>query len=374
MHYDFAIIGSGISGSAAASELATLGSAVLLEAESTPGFHSTGRSAAMYTPNYGPELVRRISRLSYPFLSNPPADFTEQPLLSPRGMIHVAPDGGEQDLERLMAEGEPDRKVLTIEQTMQLAPFLRADRLAGAVYEGGVADMDVDALHQGFLRRFKHRGGTLLTDARVTQLSRSPTGWEVVAGGEELTAGIIINAAGAWAQSIGELAGCEPIGLQPKRRTAILVDAPEGLDLNDAPLIDFTQVDNYIKPEVGQLMVSPGDATPVAAQDVQPEDMDVAVLVDWLERETQLEVRRVNHQWAGLRSFVADDCPVVGFDPSVEHFFWLAGQGGFGIMMSESLGRASAHLIRTGQLPEDFQQAGITAAMLSGDRLKASPA
>lgn len=369
MHYDYAVIGAGISGSAAASELAASGSTVLLEAESSVGYHSTGRSAAMYTPNYGPDLVRRISRLSHPFLSNPSAEFTDQPLLSPRGMIHVAPDSGEQDLERLMAEGGADRERLTIEQAVQLAPFLRAERMAGAVFETAVADMDVDALHQGFLRRFRQRGGTLRTEAGVTQLSQSQYGWEVVAGGERLSARVIVNAAGAWAQHIGTLAGCAPIGLQPKRRTAILVDAPEGLALGDVPLIDFTQVENYIKPETGQLMVSPGDATPVEPQDVQPEELDVAVLVDWLERETHLQVRRVRHQWAGLRSFVPDGCPVVGFDASMDGFFWLAGQGGYGIMMAESLGRATAHLIGKGQLPADFQQAGISPEMLSRQRL-----
>ncbi len=367
---DYLIIGAGISGAAAAYELAPHGSVVLVEAEASAGFHSTGRSAALYTPNYGSELVCKINRLSHEFLRSPPEGFCAQPLLSPRGMLSVASQGQEEQLATLLAEGGDDVERLDTSQTLSLVPFLRKERVIGAAYEAAVADMDVDALHQGFLKGMRQRGGELLLDRKVVSLVRMENDWQVDLGERQLQARVVVNAAGAWADEVAELAGISRIGLEPRRRTAILVDPPAGVSLSQVPAMDFMGVENYIKPDAGQLMVSPGDATPVEPQDIQPDDMDVAVLVDWLENETQLEVRRLNHQWAGLRSFVADGSPVVGFDESAEGFFWLAGQGGYGIMMSSALARASASLITRNVLPQDFIDAGVSESDLSARRLR----
>ncbi len=367
---DYLIIGAGISGAAAAYELAPHGSVVLVETEASAGFHSTGRSAALYTPNYGSELVCKINRLSHQFLQSPPEGFCAQPLLSPRGMLSVASQGQEEQLATLLAEGGDDLERLDTSQTLSLVPFLRKERVIGAAYEAAVADMDVDALHQGFLKGMRQRGGELLLDNKVIALVRMENGWQVDLGERQLQARVVVNAAGAWADEVAELAGISRIGLEPRRRTAILVDPPAGVSLSQVPAMDFMGVENYIKPDAGQLMVSPGDATPVDPQDIQPDDMDVAVLVDWLENETQLEVRRLNHQWAGLRSFVADGSPVVGFDETSEGFFWLAGQGGYGIMMSSSLARASASLITRNVLPQDFIDAGVSESDLSAQRLR----
>lgn len=369
MVYDFLIIGGGISGAAAAYELSACGSTVILEAESRPGYHSTGRSAALYTPNYGPELVQRLSRLSYEFLRSPPTGFTEHPLLSPRGMLTIAPAGEEQTLASLIQSGGAELEALNSDQTLSLVPFLRPERVIGSAYEAGVQDIDVDALHQGFLRGCRQRGADIVCDSRVVGLCKSAAGWRATLTERTIEARVVVNAAGAWADVVGRMAGANPIGLVPKRRTAMLVDAPVNMDLRGMPAMDFIGVDNYIKPDADRLMISPGDESPVEPHDVQAEDLDIATLVDWLETETQLSVERTPHSWAGLRSFVADGTPVVGFDPALDGFFWLAGQGGYGIMLSSALARASAKLITEGTLPDDFIQVGIEESLLSAARL-----
>ncbi len=355
--YDYLIIGAGISGAAAAYELSTHGNVAVVDAEARAGYHSTGRSAAMYTPNYGGELVRKICRLSYGFLDSPPEGFCSQPLLQGRGMMTVASPGQEEAMALKLAAGGSEYVAMDADQTIAMAPFLRREKVLGAIYEAGVAGIDVDALHQGFLGGMRRRGGTLLLEHGVTGLHRQANGWEAVLGDRRIQARVVINAAGAWADKVGCMAGAASVGLVPKRRTAILVDPPAGCDLARVPAIDFMGINNYIIPNAGQLMVSPGDETPVEPQDIQTDDMEVAVLVDWLENQTSIEVRRLNHQWA--RSFVDDGVPVVGFDPVVEDFFWLAGQGGYGIMMSSCLARAAAGLITEQQLPRDFLDAGI---------------
>lgn len=369
MIYDFLVIGAGISGASVAAELSKSGSVVVLEAESSPGYHSTGRSAALFTPNYGPDLVRNISRLSYDFLKNPPEDFTNNKLLAARGMMSVAMGQPLSKLNPLVDAGKGEIELIDKDQTLQLAPFLNPDSLQGAAYERAVEDIDVDALHQGFLKALSRAGGQLRVNMAVTGLSRNQGVWEIKAGDEILRSRIVVNAAGAWADSIGKMAGLRPIQLSPKRRSAILVDAPENSNLARVPAMDFVGVDNYIKPEKTRLMVSPGDAVPVEPQDIQVDDYDIAVLVDWLESTTSISVNRVDHQWAGLRSFVPDGLPVVGFAPQLEGFFWLAGQGGYGIMMAPSLGRASAELILRDRMPKDFTDRGIKREFLSPARL-----
>lgn len=369
MNYDYLIVGGGISGAAVGYELAQHGKVIIVEAETHAGYHSTGRSAALYTPHYGPDLVRSICQLGRAFLTQPPAGFAEHALLSPRGMMNVFPFGAEQAMTVQLEDGGEHLIELSAEQALHMAPFLRLDRVSGATYEEGVLDLDVSSLHQGFLRGFKQCGGTLQTNTRVESITKLSSGWEVAANNASLQARVIVNAAGAWADEIGAMANASLIGLQPKRRTAMLIDVPIGMDDRLIPATDFYGVENYIKPQGAQLMVSPGDETPVAPQDIQIDDMDIAVLVDWLERETTIDVSRVEHSWAGLRNFVADGMPVVGFDEQVEDFFWLAAQGGYGIMMAAPLAEASASLITKSRLPAEFVDAGIDKHQLSGQRL-----
>jgi len=372
MKYDYLIIGAGISGAAAAYELAQSGSVILVEAETSPGYHSTGRSAALYTPKYGGEIVRRLNQASVDFFTNPPPNFCQHPLLTPRGSLVIAAPGEQDDLTAALNLSNPGNEIelITAARALELAPLLRPQRVAAATFERGVSDIDVAELHQGFLRGIKDRGGIIVCDKRVEKLERHDGYWQAVAGDSVFSARIIVNAAGAWADQIGQMAGTSLIGLVPKRRTGIIIDAPQAINVETMPAIDYFSTDAYLKPEAGKIMASPGDQTPTEPQDVRPEEFDIAVLIDWLERETLIEVKRIGNSWAGLRSFVADEAPVVGFDASVPDFFWLAGQGGFGIMMAPALGRAAAGLIVSGSLPSDLCQRGIDEADLSPARIE----
>ena len=369
---DFLVIGAGISGTAAAFELAQFGKVALLEMEEQPGYHSTGRSAALYTPNYGPMPVRRIAQAAYPFLREPPAGFADHALLTPRGALSVATAGDEDKLDALLANSLAAHPVseISVARTLELCPLLRPETPSRAIYEPGVMDMDVAAIHQGFLKGLKARGGVLAPSHEAIGITRAGDRWQVQTRAAGFSAPIIVNAAGAWADVVGQLAGCKPIGLSPRRRTGIIVDPPAEFYRPDMPMVDDVGTEAYFKPDGGRIMASPGDAEPVAPQDAQPDDMVVAELADWLERYTQVKVRRINHSWAGLRSFVADECPVAGFDDLQPGFFWLAGQGGFGIMMSGPLGRAASELIRHDRLPADLLDRGIRPDQLSPMRLK----
>jgi D-arginine dehydrogenase len=239
-----------------------------------------------------------------------------------------------------------------------------------AIYEPGVMDMDAAAIHQGYLRSFKARGGRLSLSSAVTALERSAGAWTAVTPAGRFRAPVIVNAAGAWADQVGQLVGLARIGLQPCLRTVILVEAPPEYCRPGQPVGEVIETWHYFKPEAGRILASPGDETPVDPMDAYPDDMVMAELVDYLERHTLLKVERILRSWAGLRSFVPDHCPVAGFDPKAEGFFWLAGQGGYGIMMSPVLGRAAASLIDSGALPEDLRERGLTPADLSPARCR----
>lgn len=370
MQYDFLVVGAGLSGTAAASELADHGSVLLIEAEATPGYHATGRSAALFTPHQGTALVQAINRASAAFFSKPPDGFTDHPLLARRGGLTIAEPGQEHLLQDLLALSAPGREVHPIDVTtaMTLAPILRAERIGAAVHEPGVADIDVAALHQGYLRSLKRRGGRLVCGQRISALDHQGGLWTARAPEMQVQARVVVNAAGAWADHVAALADVRPIGLVPKRRTAIIVDGFPGLDPRTMPTVDFTATDAYFKPDGGRIMASLGDQETVEAQDIRPDEWEIALLADWLQRETRLSVKRICHSWAGLRSFVPDDSPVVGYDDAAQDFFWLAAQGGYGIMMAPTLGRAASALIRHQDLPEELAVEGIEAADLCRSR------
>lgn len=375
MRVDAIVIGAGISGAAAAYELALRRRVLLLERESRPGYHSTGRSAALYTPNYGNATVCALVRAGRAFFEQPPAGFAEHPLLRPRGALTF---GGAEDgakLDGLLALSGPGHEIVEISprRALELAPILRPERIARTVFEPAVADMEVAAIHQGFLKGFRARGGTLATDAAAIRIERRGGDWRVAAAGEEHAAPVLVDAAGAWADEVAALAGVPGVGLVPKRRTAIIVEA-EGHDPRPWPALDDVGNDHYLKPDGARLMASPGDATPSPPCDAQPEELDVAMLVDWLERATTIAVNRIASRWAGLRSFVADDGPVMGEDAAAPGFWWLAGQGGYGIMLSAPLARSLAGLIEHGELPADIAAAGIRPAALDPRRPGLAPA
>lgn len=368
MIYDFLVIGGGISGASVAYDLTKAGSVLVLEAETSLGYHSTGRSAALFTRNYGGPVVRQINAASAPFFASPPDGFCDAPLLTPRGALTVADADSLDRLPPLLMLSEPGEAVIEItpREALDLAPYLRPDRIAGAVFEANVTDIDVAGLHQGYLKGTRQRGGTIATGEPVTALLRQADIWEVTTPNRTYRTKIIVNAAGAWADEIGTLAGAQRIGLVPMRRTGIIVDAPDGLDLTASPAVDFAASGAYIKPDAGKLMASPGDATPTSPQDVRPEELDIAHLAHWIETETLIPVRRISHSWAGLRSFVPDEAPVVGFDGNIPDFLWLAGQGGYGIMMAPALAKLAAGLV-LGR--KDTGQAEMIAAAISPRRL-----
>ncbi|HEV7613199.1 MAG TPA: FAD-binding oxidoreductase [Steroidobacteraceae bacterium] len=369
------IVGGGIAGAGAAYELAAFTSVIVLERESSCGYHSTGRSAASFTENYGADTVRRLAIASRRFLENPPAGFCGQPLLAPRGMITIARS---DQLELLGQQLERARVLVSSITKIDVAaaiarvPVLRRDYVAGAFMEPHSMEMDVHGLHEGFLRTAKARGARIVVNAEVHAIERNREYWSITTPAGAFRAPILINAAGAWADSIAERAGVRPLGLVPKRRTAFNVPAPPGMDIREWPMINDVAEEFYFKPDAGRLLVSPADATPSAPVDAYPDDFDVATGVERLERATTLDVQRVSRAWAGLRTFASDGVPVVGPDRTADGFFWLAGQGGYGIKTSPSLSRALASLIRDARLPEDLLRLGIEARQLSPERLRDS--
>jgi D-arginine dehydrogenase len=373
MNFDIVIIGAGISGAGAGYALAGKRKILLLEGESQPGYHSTGRSAAVYEPNLGNATVRAFSIASGPFLKSPAAGFAEGPLMTPRGELTLSDGEHRAVLEAQLAldglGGNAVREIALAEAAAMM-PVFRREEFRWAAYEPGVMDMDVHAIHRGYLKGFAARGGRLLCDAPVTRIERRNGLWRIEAGNESFAAALVVNAAGAWADTIAGLAGLAPLGLQPKRRTAIILPAPEGYDIRGWPVLGIAGEEAYLNSQSGKLLASPGDETPVAPQDVQPEEMDVAILVDWIERRTTIQVRRIERRWAGLRTFAPDKAPVAGEDPAAAGFWWLAGQGGYGIMMSESLGRSLASLIETGALPADVRALGATKEAIGPGRFR----
>lgn len=263
----------------------------------------------------------------------------------------------------------PRARRLDCAETCAMLPILRPQRVLGAVFEPDAADMDVAALHQGYLRGLRHAGGAVVCDAEVTALKRSGDLWQVLAGGVNYQAPVLLNAAGAWADAVASLAGVTPIALQPRRRSAFIFAPPVGVTVSSWPMAIGVGEDWYLKPDAGLLLGSPANADPVAPQDVQPEEMDIALAISRLEEMTTLRIRRPIRTWAGLRSFVADGDLVGGFDAQMPGFFWVAAQGGYGIQTSAAMGQACAALVCGLALPEHIAAFGLTAAMLSPARL-----
>lgn len=375
---NFLIVGGGMAGASAAYELAAHGSVVVLERESQPGYHSTGRSAALYTQTYGHPVVRALTVASWDFYTDPPEGFSEHPLLTPRGVLLIGRADQAAALDRDFAEGRrltPSVERLDRAQALARAPFLKSDYVDGAVWEPEAMDMDVHAIHTGYLRGLKARGGRLVTDAGVTALEQRDGLWIATSPAGVFAAPVLINAAGAWADVLAGMAGVRPIGLVPKRRTAITFD-PVFADPADAegiagwPMVIDVDEQFYMKPESGRLLLSPADETPVEPCDVQPEELDIAVAIDRMEQAVRFSVRRITHKWAGLRSFVADKVMVAGYDESAEGFFWLAGQGGYGIQTAPAMGRTAASLATGGGLPAEVAALGVRVEDLAPARLR----
>ncbi|MGZ5182326.1 MAG: NAD(P)/FAD-dependent oxidoreductase [Ramlibacter sp.] len=370
--FDFAIVGAGIAGVSAAYHLAPHARVIVLEREHVAAYHTTGRSAALHSETYGSAEIRAITVSSGRFYRKPPPGFADHPLLTPRGALIAGRADQQAALQKAAAEYArlvPSVRWLDPAETLRRQPLLRPEAAAGGAIFEEAEDMDVAAIHGGFLKGARAAGGVLRIDAEVATLERKDGKWTIgLRDGETIVAKTVVNAAGAWADVVAGLAGARPVGLVPKRRTAFTFDAPAGLDLVHLPMvIDFDET-WYVKPEVGQFLGSPADETPSPPCDAQPEEMDIAIAVDRIETATTLHIRRIKNKWAGLRSFVADKNLVVGYDPAVDGLFWLAGQGGYGIQTGESAGRVAASLALGKGMPGDIAGLGVSEAALSPAR------
>lgn len=344
--FDFLVIGGGIAGAAIGYFLSEDSHVCLVEQEAFPGLHSTGRSAAVYHEPYGNAAVRALTRSSRGMLEDPPFDFLEAPLLTPRGCLYLA---REEQLAALatVAQACPEIARVPPQELTLRVPILKSGCAVAALYDPSMKDVDVHALHQGFLKVARHRGLDLRTNCAVRAMRHVNGSWQLDTGLGRLDCKTVINAAGAWAEEIAGMAGRPaPVGLRPLRRTAVLIDAPAGVAVRDWPFVVDVEEKYYFKPDAGLILVSPAEETRSTACDAQPDDLDVAIGVDHLERVTTITVRRVRKAWTGLRTFVADRSPVIGYDDLLPDFFWLAALGGYGIQTAPAAGRLAARLAR----------------------------
>ena len=360
-----------MAGVSAAYFLAPHAKVLILEREAQPGYHATGRSAALYSETYGNAVVRAITTASRPFYFDPPEGFSPYPLVTPRGALIVGAaadhDALRQTLDSMRAL-VPNIEWWTQEQILQCVPVLRPEAAVFGVFEPDAMDMDVHGIHQGFLRGARVAGAQLVCNAGVSQIRHDGQAWCVETPAGSFSAPILVNAAGAWCDELAQLAGVRPVGLVPMRRTAFTCELPATVQSQAWPLVIDAAETFYFKPEAGLLLVSPANADPVPAQDVQPEELDVAIAVDRLEMATTLQVRQVRRKWAGLRSFVADKTPVVGYAPDAPGFFWLAGQGGYGIQTAPAMGELAAALVRGLPVPPAMAALGVWQEALAAGR------
>ncbi len=354
---DVIIIGGGIAGISAAAHIAAQAKVVVIEGETQIGYHSTGRSAAMFIRNYGNAVLRALNAIAAPVLESPDG-ISDRSFLSPRGEMLIA---NEDDLHALeaYADGATGLERLSADEAVALVPILRRERIAAAILEPDAQDIDVDRMLQGYARLLRDRGGQVDTGAAVTGIAYENGIWQVSTPNASYSAPIMVNAAGAWADRVAQMAGVQGIGLTPMRRSAVLLNAPDGHDVDRWPLFASAGESWYAKPDAGKLLVSPAEEDPVDPHDAYPDDMVLAEGLHRFEQATTMPITRPTHSWAGLRSFAPDRTPVVGFDPGADGFFWLAGQGGYGVQTAPALSALCARLC-LGQ-PSDLDPAILTA-------------
>jgi D-arginine dehydrogenase len=355
-----------------AAQLSAEAKVALVEREGAHGYHTTGRSAALYSAAYGGAPIRALTLAARPFFDAPPEGFAAHGLLTPRGCLYIARDDQTGALHRFRDAARASGVRIDLigpAEADALCPVLRPGYVAQAAFEPDAMDIDVDALHQGFLRQVRARGGEIRLDAELTALERVSGAWLArLADGETLTAGVVVNAAGAWADAVAALAGAAPMGLTPLKRTAVLLDAPLGVDIRAWPAVIDADEQFYFKPDAGRILASPADETPSAPCDAFADDLDVAICVERVQQAAFIPVRRPGRSWAGLRTFAPDRAPVIGYDAKVDGFFWLAGQGGYGVQTSPAAARVAAALALGRQIPEDVAAFGLKAEALSPAR------
>jgi len=337
--FDIVIVGGGIAGASLGAEVVGARRTLIVEAEEQCGYHSTGRSAAFYLESYGGPQVAQLTLASHAFLDSPPADFSERGFLRTRGDLHLT----RGDLPMLPPGVET--RVVERAELERLLPGIKPE-WRRALLEPGCADIDVASLHSAYLRQFRRSGGAVQTGARLVSARRSEDAWQVqLESGATLRAGIIVDAAGAWADAVAIACEVAPLGIAPKRRTMVQLRVGRS-GLRELPLVDDADGTFYFKGEGdSSIWLSPHDEIPADACDAAPEEIDVATAIARFEEVVDWPVERVERSWAGLRSFAPDRLPVYGFDTAAPRFFWCAGQGGFGIQTSPAAAKLAAALL-----------------------------
>jgi D-arginine dehydrogenase len=364
--FDIIVIGAGIAGASVAAHLAEHRTVAILDMEDRAGYHTTSRSASSYEPNYGPKPILALTRASKEFFLAPPDGFTDAPIFTKRGSLVLEPKGQENEAQNFLAKAV-DIEELSEAEARAMVPILREGYATRGFLEAGTGALDVDLLHRGYLKLFKQRGGVLKLEAGASKITKTGGTWRIETPQGEFTAKLIINAAGAWGDVVAALAGVAPVGLIPKRRSIGVIAVPDN-DVMKWPFMVDCAESWYAVPQSGKLLVSSADATPVEPHDAYADDEAIAIGVDRLMQATTLDVQRLEHSWGGLRTFSPDTAPVVGFDPSTDGFFWLVGQGGYGIQSSPALSRTAAAMVLKQDVPEDVLAAGLDVSHILPQR------
>ncbi len=374
---DVIVIGGGIAGMSAAARIARHADTIVLERESALGYHSSGRSATFYHFGIGDDAVRGMTAASSDFFNAPPTEFGDVTLWTNKPALFIAEAETVPALETLradMARFTNNVYRASERDMLDLVPVLRTgpDTIVAGLIDTGGKKLDTDALLQANARALRHAGGTLIFDANVEAITPTADGWDVDAGGARYSAKTIVNAAGAWADEIAMIAGVRPLGLRPLRRTIIGFAPPAELDVASWPFTKTVKDDGfYMLPDAGRLLASPMDVTPSAPCDAQPEEYDVALAAWRIEQSTTLTVGRIDIRWAGLRTFAPDNVPTAGFAPDGPNFFWLAGQGGYGLQTSPAMALAVEAFLFDLAWPEELRSHGVLPEHISPDRFAA---
>jgi len=372
--FEFAIIGGGIAGASLAYELAKAGRTIaIFEKETTPGYHSTGRSAAFYAPVYGNHTVRCLTKLSGAFYHSPPSEFCEHPLLSPRGALFVSDQNNEPHLNDLydsIKDLSADVKLSGREFALSKVPVFLEEGVSACVWDPESYEIDVAALHQSYLKQSKLLGTQLFVGSEIDAIEEIDRGWIIKTQGSEFMVKTIINAAGAWCDQIAKMAGIEGVGLQPMKRSVCIVPVSNEYQIKDWPLVIDVNEAFYFKPEGDSLLISPADETPVEPMDAFTEQLDIATAIEPLSNVINVPLETVSREWAGLRSFVQDKSPVIGFEPGSEKFFWFAGQGGYGIQMADGAARLASSLLMSKPIPKELSKMNFELSAVAVERFR----
>lgn len=370
-HFDVLVVGGGIAGAAIGYELSSDRSVAILEMEPVLAFHTTGRSAATFLEALGTDEIRALTTGSRAFLEDPPA-FIESPPLRPLPLIMYAKHGRSAEVQSFhdaVSRWVPNSRLLTTAEVIELCPVMRPEHVESGFLDPNSKELDVQAIYQGYLRGFRAHGGVVHKGERVVTMSYADGTWSVgTSTGGLFTAPIVVNAAGAWGDVVADLAGVRPTGLVPKVRSVFMVTSPYGEATKDGPIVGDIDGAYYFKPEGNQFLCSPMDQTPSPPCDAAPDELEIARAIDEINVATTLDVRSVNTTWGGLRTFVADENPVIGYDPQAEGFFWMVGQGGYGIQTSPAAARFAAAMVRREAAPADLVARGLDPANLAPGR------